>query len=106
MSRILKFSGISLAALSSYLVLKKESPEHFFNRSRRNVNNLIENIADINDKKQNLTDSINKLKKELMKSQMVINSVNKDVEMFNFKINPRIKRIDEKLNELNQKFSH
>ncbi|WP_290123137.1 hypothetical protein [Apilactobacillus ozensis] len=41
-----------------------------------------------------------------MKSQMVINSVNKDVEMFNFKINPRIKRIDEKLNELNQKFSH
>ncbi|MCL0329522.1 hypothetical protein [Apilactobacillus xinyiensis] len=106
MNSFFKFSGISLAALGAYLFFKKESPKEFVYRSKNTLDETITDISNWNDKKQQLDDSVKNLNKEILKSKNTLNLVNKDIERFEFKVKPHIQKINEKVNELNHKFSH
>ncbi|MCF6515165.1 hypothetical protein GSH19_03165 [Lactobacillus sp. S2-2] len=93
--------SIFLAAsiISSIALIKTLS-----NKKSKNINKnhgtFIYKIKDINNQKKNFTLKLNNFKNELPKVNDAINDINQNVKISTFKISPRLKRIQNRLENL------
>ncbi|WP_105955909.1 hypothetical protein [Apilactobacillus quenuiae] len=100
MKNILKILGVSAAGLATYMYVNKKNPSIFFKNLSTDAKESFERSQKVNDSRKSLQQNIQKLQKELKKSTPVIEQLQKDISDFQFKINPRIDMIKDRINHL------
>lgn len=93
---LLTISILSSISLITVMLNKRSTPK----KKKTDSDGLIYKIKDINNKKKNFSAKLNNLTSEMPKLNNAINDINQNVSLTEFKITPRIKRIQQRIDNL------
>lgn len=96
---VLLTAGASLAA---HLYRKRQSPIAFAEETVDYVRAKKKALADVNQRQKNVRKRLSAFESELEKAQPVIDDLSKSADRFQFKIQPHLDVINQRLNHLNQ----
>lgn len=97
---MLKLLGLSAAGLAAYLVVTKRDPKEFANSVYSSTRDKINGVSNVLDQKNKLTANISKLQDEVSKSKPTIEAMQRDIDEYQFKINPHVDLINQRINNI------